>query len=355
MGTYYVDNDVGATGGTGTQEDPYGIETAIAAAQAGDVFYWRGGGEGDVSPGHTLDFNSGGTASAPVWWIGTDDSWVPIPPGQMPHTSVDGNDGAFVLVQLSAMYQIFENVRIHNALQGRHGGVVGCKVKGKHTILRNCVVHDCGVGFSAEQYGQTFTQCRSYDVWLGFQIQYVGTGCYACAVNDTESHAYKTLCGMTLIGCRAHDIGGNGIELYADSGLKREGLIVDHFSVYDCVDGVKINAYDQTNANISIVTNCIFDTCSGYAVNVTLPTGQPGVILNNGSRNCSSGQVPAGRTGLINEGWINLPASPFVDAGNGDLALVRSTPAIGAAVDGGDLGAFQRQFVRLPYPAVGLT
>ena len=46
MGTYYVDNDVGLTGGSGTQQDPYGIETAIAAAQPGDVFYWRGGGEG---------------------------------------------------------------------------------------------------------------------------------------------------------------------------------------------------------------------------------------------------------------------------------------------------------------------
>ena len=104
-----------------------------------------------------------------------------------------------------------------------------------------------------------------------------------------------------------------------------------------------------------MVTNCIFDTCSGYGVNVTTPAGQLGFVANNGSRNCSSGQITSDRPGVISEGWIALPASPFVDAANGDLNLIRSTPARGAALDGGDLGALQRPFARLPYPVRGLT
>ena len=355
MGTYYVDNDVGPTGGSGTQQDPYGIETAIAAAQAGDVFYWRGGGEGDVSPGHTLNFNNGGTHAAPVHWIGTDDDWVPILPGQMPHTGVDGNDGAYTLVGISAAHQIFENIRISNAFQGRNGNVIGCSITALRIIVRNCVVHDCASGFLSSQRGHVFAQCRVYDVSVGFSFNYFGALCYACTVNDTESHAFEATGGACFSACRVYGIGGNGVELYRDAEPMPIALKVDHLSAYDCVHGVNINSYSGNCANTFAVTSSVFDTCSGYAVNVTAPAGQMGFIANNGSRNCTSGQVPSGRPGLINENWIALPACPFVDAASGDLSLVRGTPAIGAGLDGGDLGALQRRFARLPYPVMGLT
>ncbi|MCK4659159.1 MAG: hypothetical protein KAV82_06515 [Phycisphaerae bacterium] len=356
MGTYYVDNDVGPTGGSGTQQDPYGIETAIAAASAGDTFYWRGGGEGDVAPGHTLDFNKGGTASAPVWWIGTDDDWNPIPPGQMPTTGVDANNGAYTIVQITAGHQIIENIRIHNALQGRNGTQTGCYILGTRILMRNCVVHDCATGTISAYRGHIFIACRAYDVNIGWFItsSTFGNACYACVVNDTDSYAFKVCACASLVACRAYNIGGNGIELYRDHSLSQP-IVVDHFSAYDCVDGVRVNAYNNTYANVFSVTNSIFDTCSGYAINITTPTGQMGFISNNASRNCTSGQVPSGRTGLINEGWVSLTSCPFVDAAAGDLALVRSAPAIGAALDGGDLGAIQRKFAKPAYPAIGLT
>ncbi|MFH0981575.1 MAG: hypothetical protein V2A79_08560 [Planctomycetota bacterium] len=349
MGTYYVDNDVGPAGGSGTPADPYGIETAIAAAAPGDVFYWRGGGEGDVSPGHTLNFNKAGTAAAPIRWIGTDDNWNPIVPGQTPSTGVDGNDGPYAIVQILASHQIFEGLRVHNALQGRYGGVTGVRLGANRVLMRNCVVHDCGIGFNSEMPGHEFVQCRTDDVGTGWIGSAMSVLCYQCVVHDTVGHAFRALGGMSLVGCRAHALGGCGVEFYRDH--TNPGILwVDHFSVYDCADGVKINAYGGLSASVFLVSNSLFDTCSGYAVSVTVPAGQLGFLLNNGSRNCTSGQVQAGRTGLIQEGWVALPASPFVDAAHGDLALVRSTSAIGAALDGGDLGALQRRFSRLPHP-----
>ena|GEM_PF-6462810 len=356
MGTYYVDNDMGATGGTGTQQDPYGIETAIAAASAGDTFYWRGGDAGDVAVGHTLSFNKGGSSTAPVRWIGTDNNWAPTPVGEAPQTGVDGNDGPYDVISISAAYQSFENVHAHNSLDGRNGMRYAIVVAAHHVILRNCTASDCQVGFySYGQSGQIYPYCRAYDVYNGFDLSCFAALCLRCSVNDTESSAFVARRAMSLIGCRAHDVGGNGIEVHRDAPTYMRAFTINHCSVYGCVDGVKINAWNGTNANIFSVTDSIFDTCSGYAVNVTTPAGQMGLIANNASHNCSSGQVPTGRTGLINEGWIALSASPFVDAGNGDLSLVRGTPVIGAALDGGDLGAWQRKFARLPYPVTGLT
>jgi hypothetical protein len=352
MGTYYVDNDVGVTGGSGTPADPYGIETAIAAAQPGDVFYWRGGGEGDVSPGHKLNFNRGGSSAAPVRWIGTDDDWAPIPVGQTPTTGVDGNDGTYPIVEISTPYQIFESVRIHNAEGGRYGGVGGCYVNASRMVMRNCVADDCGLGFysAASANGLLFAQCRSHNVYNGFSLNPFTVLCHSCVVNDADGDAFRFQMGGICVYCRAYDLGGRGVELYYDSSLPRTPLLVDHFSAYHCLEGVRINAYNGTYPNTFAVTNSLFDTCNGYAVNVTAPPGQLGFLANNGSRNCTNGQVPAGCTGLINEGWIALPSDPFEDAAQGDLSLVRGTPAIGAALDGGDLGALQRRFSRLPYP-----
>ncbi|MCK4623859.1 MAG: hypothetical protein KAV00_00995 [Phycisphaerae bacterium] len=356
MGTYYVDNDVGATGGTGTQGDPYGIETAIAAASAGDVFHWRGGGEGDVAPGHSLNFNNGGTASAPVWWIGTDDDWVPIPRGQTPTTGVDANNGAYAIVTITSAHQIFQSIRIHNALQGRNGAQLGCGVSAPRVILDNCVVHDCATAFSAAQRGLLFIACRAYDTSLGWDITGtpLGTTCIACQVDDADSHAFKTQTTAAFLHCLAYNIGGSGIEYFRDNALVHM-LTVDHFSVYDCVDGIRLaTTFADTHANVFSVTNSIFDTCSGYAAKVTLPAGQLGFVSANASRNCTSGQVTSGRPGLINEDWHALAFCPFVDASNGDLSLIRNAQVIGAALDGGDLGALQRQTGKVVLPVVGL-
>ncbi|MCP4590805.1 MAG: hypothetical protein GY842_08670 [bacterium] len=355
MGTYYVDNDVGATGGTGTQQDPYGIETAIGAASAGDVFYWRGGGEGDVSCGHTLEFSAGGTDAAPVRWVGTDDDWVPVGANEPPLTGVDGNDGAYTIVRVSGMYQIFEGIRIHNSLQGRYGGVVGCEVASRGVLMRNVRAHDCGVGFSSSNKGHVFAHCEAHDVAFGFDTDSAVVECFGCTAYDAEYHAFRALAGMRIVGCRAHHVGGNGVEFYHDNALAKSPLTIERLSVHDCVHGVNINAYASSSANVFAVTNSLLSTCSGYAVNVTEPVGQLGVLLHNGSWNCSAGQVPAGRVGLISEGWVTLGSSPFIDAANGNLGLNRSTAARGAAADGGDLGAVQRGVERVGYPAIGLV
>ena len=350
MGTYYVDNDVGLTGGNGTPADPYGIATAIAAAQPRDTFYWRGGGEVDVAPGHTLDFNRGGTSAAPVRWIGTDDDWAPIPAGRMPATGVDGAEGTYAIVQVSAAYQIFEGLRVHRAAQGRSGGVVGWSIAAGRILVRNCVADDCGTGFAVGGTGVICAQAGAHDVEIGFVLGNVGATCLGCLVYDTAGDAFRaTSPAAGLLGCCAHAVGGHGITLYRDHASPGT-LTVDHCAVHQCVDGVKIDAYTGSFSNVCIVSNSIFDTCSGYAVNVTTPAGQPGFLLHNASRACAAGQQPADRAGLVSAGWIALPADPFVDAAHGDLRLVRGTPCIGAATDGGDLGAWQRRCVRLPYP-----
>ena len=351
---YYADNDVGATGGTGTQEDPYGIETAIAAATAGDVFYWRGGGEGDVGAGHTLEFNNGGDATAPVWWIGTDDDWIPIVAGQTPHTGVSGESGNYPVVQISASNQIFENIGIHDSQGGSGGGVIGCEITTSQILLRNCVAWNVGYGFKASTRAIFFEQCRSYDAWFGFYLAGLGNSCCACTVNDVESDAfYITNRFCSLDACQVYGVGGAAAHFHHDTTVVG-GLRVTHLSAYDCGgDGVWVDAFNGTNPNSFTVSSSIFDTIGGYAVNVTTPAGQMGMILNNASRSCTSGQVPAGRTGLINDGWQALSASPFVDAAGGDLSLIRSTPCIGNALDGGDIGALQRAPGRIIQPVTG--
>ncbi len=350
MGTYYVDSDVGLTGGSGTPADPYGIATAIAAAEPGDTFYWRGGGEGDVTPGATLDFHRGGSSAAPVRWIGTDAGWGPIPAGQAPGVGVDGAGGAYPIVQVSGAHQIFEGLRVHRAAQGRDGGIVGWSITAGRVLLRNCTANDCGTGFSAGGAGALCVQAAAHDVGIGFLLANVGTTCLGCLAFDTVGAGFRvTGTSAGLFGCRAYALGSHGIELYRDQ-LSPGTLLVDHCAVYQCVDGVNIHAYAGTYTNICLVSNNIFDTCSGYAVNVTPPAGQPGVLLHNASHACAAGQVPAGRPGMVSVGWLALPGPPFVDAARGDLRLVRGTPCIGAATDGGDLGAWQRRGVRLPYP-----
>ena len=346
MATYYVDNDVGLTGGTGTQADPFGIETAIAAALPGDTFYWRGGGAGDAFPGHTLNFNKGGSSLAPVRWIGTDDLWSPV---TEPVVGVDGDEGSFPIVEISANHQVFEGIRVRNGELGAAGTIFGWHVNANYVMLRHCHAHACGTGFfnPSTRRSVIFLACHAFDVETGFHFQSFDGLFHACVARQVTGVAFKSTLGGAFLHCRAWDVGDAAFEFRRDSATGNPNTFtVDHASVYDCTDGVRINAFNGVNPNLFSVTNGLFEQCSGYAVNVTNPTGQPGIVVNNGGFNLTGGQIPSGRTGLIEAGWLALPASPFVNPAAGDLSLVRSTPAIGAALDGGDLGALQRKHVR---------
>lgn len=352
MATYYVDNDVGLTGGSGTQGSPFGIETAIAAALAGDTFYWRGGGAGDVFPGHTLNFNKGGSAAAPVRWIGTDDDWNPP---AVPITGVDGGNGNFPIVEISANHQIFENLRVRNGEFGAAGSILGWHVNATYVMLRNCRAHHCGTGFfnTSIKRSTIFLACQAFDVETGFHYQSFDGLFHACAAYQITGVAFKTSQGGAFLYCRAWDVGDAAFEFRRDTASGNPNTFtVDHASVYDCADGVRINAFTGTNPNLFSVTNGLFEQCSGYAVNVTNPAGQPGVISNNAGFSLTGGQVPSGRTALIERNWLALPDSPFVNPGAGDLSLKRSTPALGAALDGGDLGALQRMGARGAHPMI---
>ena len=97
----------------------------------------------------------------------------------------------------------------------------------------------------------------------------------------------------------------------------------------------------------TVLVNCVLYRNGGYGVNS--PT------IYSFLRNCALGENTSGNVaGTLVEslGQIDLTEDPFVDGDGGDFALLRSTPCIGAAMDGGDLGALQRRKSRIAQPVL---
>jgi hypothetical protein len=353
----YIDSDVGATGGSGTQGDPWGIITAIANIGTGDVAYWRPGVSGVVEVPGGVNFNGAGTADSPICWIATDNDWVPWPSDVAPVVGIDADGEDVNAITVSGARQTFQGIRAQHTLNGRAGSKSGWNISAGRQLLRNCLATDCGIGLSSGQQQQLVASaCTAHDVAIGFKNAinlgsavptYTG-----CLVYDTESDAFSSIGScIVAVGCRGYSLGGAGVRLYKDN-VSGAIALVDHCSFHDCVDGVCIDAFTGTYGSAFRVANCIFSECSGYGVNVTTPAGQQGLILNSAFYACTSGRYPAGRTGIVTADLLDLAANPFVDADNGDLRLVRSTPCIGAAMDGGDLGALQRRKSRIAQPVL---
>jgi len=342
--THFCDSASG--GGNGTPGAPWTPAEAAANVAAGNVVFWRGASA--YQKGSTLAFSTSGTDAAPIWLIGTDYAWAPLTIG---HVEVDANGGAYHALALSGSHMVVAGIYGSGAVSPQ----AGIRIDGDSITLCRCKAE---VGYYAfcqvsASYGVTYYDCEAHGTGsgMGFYDSY-GPAQYLGCVAHGATYGFVPQGPAALVSCRAYDIGSIGVRHNRDNA--NGGIcLIDHGSFYDCVNAIEIEG--ATYANSVLITNNIFDTCSAYGVKLDGVAGQLATVLNNGYRACTSGNInDSGKTGLLHGNWLALPASPFVNAAGGDLSLIRSTPARGAALDGGDLGAMQRGIARTPHPIAGL-
>jgi len=101
---------------------------------------------------------------------------------------------------------------------------------------------------------------------------------------------------------------------------------------------------------VTTIKNCVFDACSGYAINcVSNPAST--VLLNNAYHDSSFTSGRLSSTDMQDIEATTLTASPFVDAAANDFTISDTSNAYGSAflmeVEGGtsyrDIGAIQHQ------------
>ena len=165
----------------------------------------------------------------------------------------------------------------------------------------------------------------------------VHINCFLSSTSTTSS-----LSGAAAVGSsnsRFHrcvldggNIGYNGKNpIIFDSVIKNQNSYGIYNSSYTTDYVSNCTFYNAGNdfiyaGNRALITNCVFDTCSGYAIR----TNNSHAILANNAYHDSS--FTSGRLS-INDGLdiepITLTSSPFVDAASGDLTIDSASPAYG--------------------------
>jgi len=115
---------------------------------------------------------------------------------------------------------------------------------------------------------------------------------------------------------------------------------VDQCSFYNSGTSIATSNNSQSTARRTYKNN-VFSTCNYAVYNQYGATEAHPISLSN----CVYHSVANTNYGLGDSpeyGRIDAAADPFVDAANGDLRLKRTSEAVNAATNGGDIGAIQR-------------
>ena len=127
------------------------------------------------------------------------------------------------------------------------------------------------------------------------------------------------------------------------SNCSENGLLSLNFENCTFIGGI-IHMRDHCDINLLNFTDCIFDKTVMAMYDGACPT-----TIHNNAYNCVYEDVLY-NSGIINEDYIfdksgdvgNTFVDPqFIDLANGDYRLKISSPLVGAASDGGDIGVYQ--------------
>jgi len=203
----------------------------------------------------------------------------------------------------------------------------------------NCIVENSANGYGIGVYN-SYSAAINCDVYL-----------------TNSSNSNVGIAGFKIIGCRisrtanatpaAISLSDNGtaignviIKNTGGPGIIFGGAIgaVVKNTFYNCAYGV----FTRNNtAQCTAIHENIFSTC-GYALyNPYKDTAaHPLLSVNNLYYNIANANLGFGDWPEI--GRIDAATDPFIDAANGDLRLKRTSEAVNAATNGGDIGGIQR-------------
>lgn len=337
-----------ASGGSGTEGDPWDLDTALSSAVAGDVLNVKKGTytvtstkspTNDGSPGSPIIMRGYNNTIGDAWGSRTNGGLLDT--GNMPVLSLTAD--TTLLDAVNDNYWIFESLRFvgnhgtsnRTALAtGYYSSVVNCSFEELRIYLnRYARAVDCDL-VKVDALGQ----CLTY----GFG----NIDVYGCRISSAlaEGVAGGGPTGgqqARFMYCLVHDCGTHGIQFKRPS---YNGHAIVGCTIANCGGSAIYISQSTERYPMQIVNNMI----TGCAAPITNPDSaypQPIFSGYNRIRDCTSGS-----TGItfywdgtdVTTDLGTGDTQDYVDAANGDYRLIRSSPARAAGLFGwNDIGALR--------------
>jgi hypothetical protein len=350
----------GSTGGTGRLGGPLATIGKMGTAWIGSNIVWikDNGSTYALAVGAN---NPAGNNAAPTMMIGYGTTR-----GDSGRATILGTTGNNYVINQGNAHQRFKNLIVSANIAGT--ATSGINVSTGNVVFEDCDVISAGnlnaspgaVGFDASTHA-TFLRClvkspRTSFIDSDFRVtsgSCLYIGCISEGPGNASANTYPGFHGnstqpSTYIACISRKHGGaNGRGFYwpnSSSGHRMMHCIADD----NKSDGLLINVAGA--ANYALVMNNIFsrNQGNGFKYNATALTNQPiyaNAYYSNtlGNRN----NIPSGSYN------IDLTASPFVDADNGDFRLNGNNPG-GAQLKGAGYLAILQYVLSVTYFDIGL-
>lgn len=313
----------GGDGTTNTNSGPNGAWTITEALADGIAAKLVNIKSGTYAPGAILAT----TVTGPVWWKGFN-----ITPGDLDDVDISTNfphfdlSGGNFYVSAGGANNIWENIKITSGnttssrgaiwLNALQNSVINCDIEGTAND-----VDAKAILVSSNGDGSTIARCKLKShatatsvVNIGTSASAIVTGCHIsggvigidsgpaditnCIINGTTSHGIQLadIAVHTISNNTLHSIGGNGIQFTSATTIH------------------------------AVVTNNIFSTITGYAVNSATINAAAIYINNNLYYNINSGGAILNNIYELRQYRQQTDiASPFIAAGSNDFRLASTS------------------------------
>jgi len=339
----YVTAD--SDGGDGSISNPWTLTEAFANAIAGDrVNILSGTYERSSSDAVT----NAGAVGSPILFRGVS-SFSPLTPIANLWSATGLITTGMPFINYAPTYTLVnakDHVYWHSL---RVEGSAGSKAIFGGSSNANGGAYNCRFYNSAASSYADAARGGSYYAFIGCEFETNGTTnskplygsaeccVYNCRLKSNVSHSTNYCLGLSTVVEDTIFIGSVGLSGFASNNIR-----IKNCTFYGCTEAIITPNSAQTRP-LNII-NCIFANC-GYALynpyNAT--AAHPLLSVNNLYYDIDNANLGFGDWPEI--GRIDAAADPFVDSANGDLRLKRTSEAVNAATNGGDIGAIQRPAV----------
>lgn len=340
-----------AGGGDGSVGSPWTLAEADAAAAAGDRVNIKAG---TYTLGANFSPENAGTVTAPIIWRGYNSSIGDLaaqgrnPDGTLNTTNFPvlnaGSSYAFVL---NKAFSIFESLYFTGARSGymltgnNQSGMRACYAVNTSTNAAAYVVGgfafylNCDFELSGASGG---VHALQLDVNYGL--------CFGCRVRDSQANGIKVSAIGGVVAFNVVKADAIGLR-YTNTTVSQPAIFLCN-TVYAGTKAIEVASAAYTVIHY-FIGNHLTDA-SGYSIDslYSATANIAAVIANNRFRDNASGSSNGFGDYATATDWGNVTtdygavATDFVDAANGDFRLLANAVAIGAGLNGADIGALQR-------------
>lgn len=347
----YADLAAAGTGHAGSQVDPWSWADVLSTAAAGDDVYVKG----SIDRTTTTDaFTSAGTAASPIVIRGCDASWNPIVPTRTNGIGALVTTGWPTITYTSGQlapnkgYLIFRGLVITGAKSGATVDLAQISDS----------IFDCSITNTANN-ASAVALYRSNGSVNGATVN-----CDISATGSSALCAFRQAAGAGRItDCRITAPNGTSVVLDSSSssayvrclffggaiGFLSNSTARVSFLFDSCVFyGFSTVAYRSGNSALTtqpLFVNCaVTDNAQGFDSEYA-GTANIGILRHtNRTRDNTSADSGFADYPIFNAVTTDTggPETDYLDAANGDFRLAQGSPAIGAGLMGGDIGAVKR-------------